>query len=131
MSGDRAEQAGRAVAAINAGDPELIGAAFDPLIEIRVGRSVHTGIEAAIAWARRKYDHLEKRYTIAATHARGNELLALGSVEYVWREEGEVGDSSPIALRLAFADDRVRRLTVEDDPEAALDAFESSTRAEG
>jgi hypothetical protein len=49
----------------------------------------------------------------------------LGAVEYVWREEGEVGDSSPIALRLTFAGDRVRRLVIEDDAAAALDAFES------
>lgn len=125
MSGERAEQAARAIAAIDAGDPELIAAAFDPLAEVRTGRSVHRGIEAVIAWARKEYDHLERRYAIAATHTRGDEVLVIGAVEYVWREEGEVGDSAPIALRLEFAGDRVRRLTVEDDAEAALDAFES------
>jgi hypothetical protein len=125
MSADRAEQAARAIAAINSGDPELIAAVLDPLIEIRTARNVHEGVEAAILWATGSYDHLERRYTIVATHARGDEVLVLGAVEYVWREEGEVGDSSPIALRLSFADDRVRRLVVEDDAEAALDAFES------
>jgi hypothetical protein len=125
MSADRAEQAVRAIAAINARDPELIAAAFDPRAEVRTGRSVHEGVEAAIAWAAKGYEHLERRYTIAATHVRGDEVLVLGSVEYVWREEGVVGDSAPIALRLSFAGDRVSRLVVEDDAAAALDAFES------
>lgn len=125
MSADRAEQAARAIAAINARDPELIAAAFDPLAEVRTGRGVHRGIEAVLAWAAKAYEHLERRYAIVATHTRGDEVLALGAVEYVWREQGEVGDSSPIALRLSFAGDRVRRLVVEDDAEAALDAFES------
>jgi hypothetical protein len=125
MSAERGEQAVRAIAAINSGDPELIAAAFDPQAEIRTGRNVHHGIEAAIAWAAGSYDHLERRYVVVATHARGDEVLVLGAVEYVWREEGEVGDSSPIALRLTFAGDRVRRLVIEDDAAAALDAFES------
>ena len=49
MSGDRAERAARAIAAVNARDPELIAAAFDPLAEVWTGRSVHRGIEAAMA----------------------------------------------------------------------------------
>lgn len=125
MSGERAEQAARAIAAINSGDPDLIAAAFDPLTEIRTTRNVHRGVEAAIAWAEKTYDHLERRFTIAATHTRGDAVLVLGSVEYVWREEGEVGDSAPIALRFEFERDHVSSLTVEEDPAAALDAFES------
>ena len=125
MSADRAEQAAHAIAAINSRDPEQIAAAFDPLAEVRTGRSVHRGIEAALTWAGKTYEHLDRRYTIAATHTRGDDVLILGEVEYLWREEGKVGDSAPVALRLSFAGDRVRRFVVEDDPEAALDAFES------
>jgi len=125
VSGEHAELAARAIAAIDAQDPELIAAAFDPLVEIRTGRNVHTGIEAAIAWAAKTYDHLERRYRINATHTRGDEVLVLGSVEYVWREEGEVGDSSPIAIRLEIRDGRITAMTVADDAAAALDEFES------
>jgi len=125
VSGERAERAVKAIAAINSRDPELIAAAFDPLVEIRTGRNVHTGIEAAIAWADKRYEHLERRYTVAATHTKGDTVLVLGSVEYVWREEAEVGDSAPIALKLEFAGDLVRSLTVADDPEEALDEFEA------
>ena len=125
MSGERAEQAAKAVAAINARDPELIAATFAPLAEIRTGRSVHKGVEAAIGWAEKRYDHLERRYSVAATHTRGDAVLVLGSVEYVWREEGEVGDTSPIALLFEFDGDLVSSMTVADDAEAALDAFES------
>ena len=125
MSGERAELAARVLAAIDSQDPELIEAAFDPAAEIRTGRSVHRGLDAVIRWAQKRYDHLDKRYAIAATHTRGDRVLVLGSVEYVWREEGEVGDSSPIALELDFDGDRVRALTIADDPARALDAFES------
>ena len=125
MSGELAEHATRAIAAINSRDPELIAAAFDPLAEIHTGRNTYLGVEAAIGWAEKRYDHLDRRYTIAATHTRGEAVLVLGTVEYVWREEGEVGDSAQIALKLEFAGGRVRTLTVADDPEAALEAFES------
>ena len=38
---------------------------------------------------------------------------------------GELGDSSPIAMTLAFEGDLLRSLRVDDDPEAALAAFEA------
>jgi hypothetical protein len=125
VSGERADQAARAIAAINSRDPELIAETFDPLAEIRTARSVHSGIEAAIAWADKTYDHLDRRYAIAATHTKGDLVLVIGFVEYVWREEGEVGDSSPIALLVEFEGGRVVALTIEEDPVAALEAFES------
>jgi len=125
VSGELADLAARAIAAIDSQDPQLIAAAFDPLVEIRTARNVHAGIEAATAWAAKRYDHLQRRYAINATHTRGDTVLVLGSVEYVWREEGEIGDSSPIALKLEFRDGRVIALTVADDAEAALDEFEA------
>lgn len=126
MSGELAELAAQAVAAINSQEPKLIAAAFDPLAEIRTSRNVHTGIEAAIAWAGKTYDHLDRRYTINATHTRGDAVLVLASVEYVWREEGEVGDSSPIALKLEFRDGLVTAMTVAEDAASALDEFEAA-----
>jgi len=126
VSGELAGLAAEAIAAVNSQDPRLIAAAFDPLAEIRTTRSVHAGIEAATAWAGKTYDHLERRYTINATHTKGDAVLVLGSVEYVWREEGEVGDSSPIALKLEFRDGRVVAMTVAEDAEAALEEFEAA-----
>jgi hypothetical protein len=126
VSGELAELAAKAIAAINSQDPRLIAVTFDPRAEIRTSRNVHTGIEAAIRWAEKSYDHLDRRYTINATHARGDAVLVLGSVDYVWREEGEVGDSSPIALRLEFRDGLVTVLTVAEDAARALDEFEAS-----
>jgi hypothetical protein len=125
VSGELAELAGKALAAIDSQDPELIEAAFDDAAEIRTGRSVYRGIDGVIRWATKRYDHLDKRYTIAMTHAKGDTVLVLGNVEYVWREEGEVGDRTPIALLLEFAGGRVSSLTVADDPEKALEEFES------
>ena len=71
------------------------------------------------------YDHLDRRYAIAAARTQGDEVLILGDVEHVWREGGELGDSSPIAMTLAFEGDLLRSLRVDDDPEAALADFEA------
>ena len=125
MSGELAELAAKALAAIDSQDPELIEASFAAAAEVRTGRSVYRGLDGVIRWATKRYDHLDKRYAIAMTHTKGDAVLVLGDVEYVWREEGEVGDRAPIALLLEFEGGLVRSLTVADDPEAALDEFES------
>jgi hypothetical protein len=86
----------RALAAISSSSPALFEPLADPeQIEIRTGRGSHRGIEAALRWVRRGYDHLDRRYVLETLHALGDVLVGSGRVEYVWRESGEVGDSSP------------------------------------
>ena len=122
---DRTELAMAVIAAINARDRERLEPLLHPDVEVRTGRGVKSGSADVLVWADKGYAHIDRRYTVAAARAGGDRVLLLGDVEYVWREEGHVGDASPIALTMTFEGDLLRSLRVEDDPEAALDAFES------
>ncbi len=126
MSGaDRAELAAAAIAAINSQDPTLIKPLLHPDVELTTGRNVYSGPEQVAAWAAKQYDHIDRLYSIRTERTRGDSVLILGDVEYVWRDSGELGDSSPIALTLGFEADLLRSLRVDDDPEIGLAAFES------
>ncbi len=122
---DRAELAAVAIAAINSRDPALIKPLLHPEIELTTGRSSYSGPDQVAAWADKQYEHLDRVYSIATARTRDDSVLILGEVEYVWREGGEVGDSSPIALTLEFEAGLLRTLRVDDDPEVGLAAFES------
>lgn len=120
-----ADAAAALVAAINARD----GAALAPLLgaaaEVVTGRTVHAGPEEIIAWAGKEYDHLTRVFAIDEYRTRGETVLALGSVQYVWTEGGEVADSTPIALTIEAPGGALRRLAVHDDARAALLEFET------
>ena len=112
-------------AALNARDGDVLAEMLGPETEIVTGRNVHTGPEAIRAWAAKEYDHLTKRYAIDEYRSDGERVLALGSVQYVWTDGGEVGDSSPIAIEIELRGAAVRRLIVHDDTRTALAQFES------
>jgi hypothetical protein len=122
---DRSELAAAVIAAINSRDRERIAPLLHPDVEVRNPRNVFTGAERVLAWADKSYDHLDRRYAIAAARTRGDEVLILGDVEHLWREGGELGDSSPIAMTLTFEGDLLRSLRVDDDPAVALADFEA------
>lgn len=72
-------------------------------IEIHTSRGVRHGHAEAIAWAASKYDHLQRRYVIDELRPLdGGGLLMLGTSQYVWKDSGEVADSSPVAVELHF-----------------------------
>jgi len=123
VTGAVTELAAALVAAINSRDRSELEPLLDPEVEIVTGRSVHAGPAAAVAWAGKEYDNLVRRYAVDELRERDGRVLALGCVQYVWREEGEVADSSPIALELEFSGERLRRLRLHDDAAAALSSF--------
>ncbi len=63
-------------------------------------------------WARHRYEHLDRRYAIEEIHEHGEMVLVLARVEYVWRDSGDVGDSSPVSILLAFREGKLSRLHV-------------------
>lgn len=121
---DPAELAADLIAAINSRDVDTLGGLLDECSEVVTGRSTHVGPEAIVAWAFKEYDHLLRRYAIDEVRLGDRAVLALGSVQYVWSEDEQVADSSPIALELAFSNGRLRRLHVHDDAAAALAALD-------
>lgn len=93
---------------------------------VRTGRASHEGADAALAWARKGYDHLDRRWTLDTLEPAPGEggdqglLIGHGRVEYVWRETGEVADSTPTVLLIALEDGLLGRLEIFDDLDSLL-----------
>jgi hypothetical protein len=96
---------------------------LEPDIEIQTARGIRHGVEDAAVWARQEYDHLVRRYSIDELHERGDLLLVLAHVQYVWRESGEVGDSSPVAILLTVREGKVSRWHVYETWDEGLEAL--------
>lgn len=127
---DPAALAARLIDAINAGDRDAMAELLDADSEVDTGRGEHLGHEAIVAWAKKEFDHLVRRYRVEGMRVGSGSVVATGSVQYLWKEVGEIADSAPVALELSFVDGRLRRMRVHDaDPAAAIAAFE--TRSAG
>lgn len=109
--------------AVNDRDLARLRALVPPDFEVVTGRAVHAGAPAVLAWAGRAYEHLERRYAVDRIEPVGSGYLALGRVQYVWRETDEVGDSSPIVFSFELERGRLRRMTLHDDESSARDAL--------
>ena len=120
-----AETAAQVVAAINDRDRAALVALLADGAEVATGRSVHSGPDAIAVWAAKEYDHLRRVYAIDEYRTRAGRVLALGSVQYVWTEGGEVADSTPIALLIEIEDGVLSHLSVHDDAATALAQFDA------
>ena len=109
--------------ALSRGDIEEFARLVHPEVEVHTARGVRCGAEEAREWASNVYDHLDRRYEIDEMHVAGTDVLVLADVQYVWRESGEIGDSTPVAVAMCFADGRLRRWRVYDDPREGLKVF--------
>ncbi len=120
-----------ALEAISDRDADRLRPLLAPEVTLRTGRGSHEGDDAVLAWARRGYDHLDRRWVLEslepAPGGSGEEgvLLGRGRVEYVWRESAEVGDSSPVFLLVELDGRRLSRLQVFEDLEAALGSLDA------
>jgi ketosteroid isomerase-like protein len=117
--------------ALGHGDVEGFVRLLHPDVDIHTARGVRRGTEEARDWASRTYEHLERRYAIEEMHVAGESVLVLAQVQYVWRESGEVGNSAPVAVELAFERGRLRRWQVHDDPAEGLKVFEQAVEQRG
>jgi ketosteroid isomerase-like protein len=117
--------------ALSRGDAAGFAALVHPDVEIHTARGVRRGPEEAEAWAEPKYEHLERRYEVDELHVAGEHVLVLGRVEYVWKEGGEVADSTPVAIALDFEHGRLRRWRFHDDPAEGLKVFRAAVELRG
>ena len=111
------ELARRFLAALSACDREAVGELVHPEVEIRTERRVHRGREAAVAWAGKEFDHLIRRYVPVEIEETGSGVLVHANLEYVWRESGEVGDTSRVRIELGVRDGLISSWHLEDEPE--------------
>lgn len=84
-----------ALEAIGDRDVERLRPLLSPEIRIETERAVHEGVEAALAWAAKGYEHLDRRFVVERLEPVGAGLLGRGRTEYVWRESGALGDATP------------------------------------
>ena len=91
------------LAALSEGDTEAFGELAAEGIEIHTARGARHGHAEAVAWAANKYDHLQRRYAVEDVEAKdGGGVIVRGQTQYVWKDGGEVADSSPVAIELHF-----------------------------
>ncbi len=96
----------KVLAALSDGDTAAFGELAAEGIEIETSRGVRTGHAEAIAWAANKYDHLQRRYAVDRIEREADGSLFIeGNTEYVWKDGGEVADSSPVEIEMNFDDD--------------------------
>lgn len=108
-----------ALEAISDGAAERLRPLLAEEIVIATGRSEHRGIEAALVWTRRSYAHLDRRYRLDRLEPRGSGLLGTGRVEYLWRDSGEVADSSPAFFGFRIRDGLLAGIALSDDLDGA------------
>lgn len=119
------ELARRVVAAANfapddAGPFERL---LDPEVTVTTSRSTRVGAAEAIAWARKEFDHLRRGYAIDEYVEGPESVLAVGSVEYRWKDGGELAAADPIALKFGFASGLVVSIESFEDVTEARSAF--------
>jgi hypothetical protein len=86
-------------------------------VEIRTERTVHRGRVAATEWAGKVFDHLIRRYVPVAIEHTDSGVLVHAELQYVWRESGEVGDSSRVAIELGVRDGLISSWYLIDEPD--------------
>ena len=107
----------RFLAALSGGDRAAVGELVHPEVEIRTERTVHRGRVAAMKWAGKVFDHLVRRYVPVVIEDTDAGVLVHAELQYVWRDSGEVGDSSRVAIELGIRDDLISSWYLIDEPD--------------
>jgi hypothetical protein len=94
-----------------------VGELVHPEVEIRTERTVHTGRTAAMEWSGKVFDHLVRRYVPVEIEDTPSGVLVHAELQYVWRDSGEVGDTSRVAIELGIRDELVSSWYLFDEPE--------------
>jgi len=113
---EEVELAERVLEALGRDDTEAFGELVSDETEIVTARGVRCGHAEAVAWAKNKYDHLQRCFAIDEIRPlEGGGLLAIGRTEYVWKDSGAVGDSSPVAIEMGFRGEKLVRWRFRED----------------
>jgi len=94
-----------------------VGELVHPEVEIRTERTAHQGREAAMAWAGKVFDHLVRRYAPLEIEDTPSGVLVHAELQYVWRERGNVADTSGVAIELGVRDGLISSWYLIDEPD--------------
>ena len=98
------------------GDRAAVGELVHPEVEIRTERTVHRGRVAAMEWSGKVFDHLVRRYVPVEIEKTEGGVLVHAELQYVWRDGGEVGDSSRVAIELGVREGLISSWYLLDEP---------------
>lgn len=113
---EETQLAERVIGALRRDDTVAFGELVSEDIEIETARGVRCGHAEALAWAKNKYDYLQRCFSIDEIRPHGpGRLLLLGRTEYIWKDSGEVGDSSPVAIEMSFRGGKLARWRFRED----------------
>jgi len=59
---------------------------------------------AALEWSSKGFDHIVRRYVPREIEETGDGVRIEAELQYVWRESGEVADTSPVRIELGIRD---------------------------
>lgn len=81
-----------------------MGELVHPEIEIDTERTIHRGRDAAMDWSQKSFDHIFRRYEPVEIRATEDGVEVDAELQYVWRETGDVGDTSAVKIDLGIRD---------------------------
>lgn len=81
-----------------------MGRLVHPEVEIHTARSVHRGRDAAMDWSQKSFDHIARRYVPVEITPTGEGVRVEAELQYVWKETGDVGDTSAVTIDLGVRD---------------------------
>lgn len=94
-----------------------MGTLVHPEVEIRTERTVHRGRDAAVRWAGKSFDHLIRHFLPREIETTDGGVLVHAELQYIWRESGEVGDSSRVRIDLGVRDGLICSWYLIDEPD--------------
>ncbi len=125
------ELARRVLDALSREDVEGFAGLLHPRVRIHTARGVREGPDEARRWASRAYAHLVRRYAVDDVRMHGERVLVLARVQYLWRESGELGDESRVAIILRFRGGRMSCWRLYEDPLEGLEALRRRASEDG
>ena len=112
----------RYVDALNRRDLPGMLELLDPDVELITRRGPKRGHDDVRAWLGEPYAELDVERIVDRVQVAGHTVVAAGRIRHRWRETGEIGDESDIAVLAQVEDGRIVRVQTFDDEAAALAA---------
>jgi len=95
---------------------------LDPDVELITRRGPKRGHDDVRAWLGEPYAELDVERIVDRVQVAGHTVVAAGRIRHRWRETGEIGDESDIAVLAQVDHGRIVRVQTFDDEAAALAA---------
>jgi len=115
-----AEVVRRYVDALNRRDLPAMLELLDPDVELITRRGPKRGHDDVRAWLGEPYAELDVERIVDRVQVAGHTVV--GRIRHRWRETGEIGDETAIAVLAQVENDRIVRVQTFDDEAAALTA---------